>query len=79
VFPLAAFPAIVVFSVALTFAQSRYRAPAEAALAVLAAVAVDALVERALTRRRAREEPASPPDEPVPVSNLGALSVRDPT
>jgi 4-amino-4-deoxy-L-arabinose transferase-like glycosyltransferase len=79
VLPLAAFPVIVLVSVALTFAQSRYRAPAEAALVVLAAVAVDALVERAQTRRRAREEPAPPPDEPVPVSNLGALSVRDPT
>jgi 4-amino-4-deoxy-L-arabinose transferase-like glycosyltransferase len=40
--PLLAVPALVVVAVAVTFAQTRYRAPAEPALAVLAAVAADA-------------------------------------
>jgi heme A synthase len=66
--PLVAFPVIVLVSVAITFAQSRYRAPAEAALVVLAAVAVDAAVQRLVARRRAREELALTPDEPVPAS-----------
>jgi hypothetical protein len=42
VFPLVALPAIVLISVTLTFATNRYRAIAEGALVVLAAVAIDA-------------------------------------
>jgi 4-amino-4-deoxy-L-arabinose transferase-like glycosyltransferase len=46
VFPLAAIPVIVLVSVAVTFGQSRYRAPAEVTLVVLTAVAVDAVGRR---------------------------------
>jgi 4-amino-4-deoxy-L-arabinose transferase-like glycosyltransferase len=42
VYPLLAFPVIVLISVATTFGQIRYRASAEAALVILAAVAVEA-------------------------------------
>jgi 4-amino-4-deoxy-L-arabinose transferase-like glycosyltransferase len=48
IFPLLALPAIILATVAVTFAQTRYRAPAEPAVAVLTAVAIDA----ALPRRR---------------------------
>ena len=46
VFPLVVVPAVVLFTVALTYATDRFRASAETALAVLAAVAVDALWKR---------------------------------
>jgi 4-amino-4-deoxy-L-arabinose transferase-like glycosyltransferase len=46
VFPLLAVPAIVLVAVAVTFGQTRYRAPAEPAVVVLAAVAIDAGVSR---------------------------------
>lgn len=46
VFPLVAMPAVVLFTVALTYATDRFRASAETALAVLAAVALDALWQR---------------------------------
>jgi 4-amino-4-deoxy-L-arabinose transferase-like glycosyltransferase len=45
VFPLVAVPAIVVFTVAVTYATDRFRASAETALAVLAAAAFDAAWE----------------------------------
>ena len=47
-FPLLVVPAVVLMAVAGIFAQTRYRAPAEPAVVVLAAVAIDA----ALPRRR---------------------------
>jgi hypothetical protein len=46
VFPLVVVPGVVLFTVALTYATDRFRASAETALAVLAAVAVDALWQR---------------------------------
>ena len=49
VFPLVAFPVIILISVAVTFGQDRYRAPADVALLVLAAVAVDSLAGRRST------------------------------
>ena len=61
VFPLAALPAIVLISVTLTFATNRYRAIAEGALVVLAAVAIDAGA-RWLHARRARGAAAAPGD-----------------
>ena len=70
VFPLVALPAIVLISVTLTFATNRYRAIAEGALVVLAAVAIDAGI-RWLHTRRGRTTAASPrpsadaPDEPA--------------
>ena len=61
VFPLAALPAIVLISVTLTFATNRYRAIAEGALVVLAAVAIDAGA-RWLHARRASGAAAAPGD-----------------
>lgn len=49
VFPLVAFPVIILVSVAVTFGQDRYRAPADVALLVLAAVAIDSLASRRST------------------------------
>jgi len=46
VFPLVVVPGVVLFTVALTYATDRFRASAETALAILAAVAVDALWQR---------------------------------
>src|SRR5680860_137843 len=48
--PLVGFPAIVLVSVAVTFAQLRYRAPAEPAVVLLAAVALEAGVRRLRAR-----------------------------
>ena len=50
-FPLVMLPAVVLFTVALTYATDRFRASAETALAVLAAVALDALWQRLRARR----------------------------
>jgi hypothetical protein len=50
--PLIMFPVIVVIAVAITFAQLRYRAPAEAALVLLAAAAIDAWRRNGAARRR---------------------------
>ena len=49
VFPLVAFPVIILISVAVTFGQDRYRAPADVALLVLAAVALDRVADRRST------------------------------
>jgi 4-amino-4-deoxy-L-arabinose transferase-like glycosyltransferase len=71
VFPLVAFPVIVLVAVALTFGQSRYRAPAEPALVVLAAVALDAWVCHRANRHRVPAEHAetvNAPDDPDAVS-----------
>jgi hypothetical protein len=48
-FPLVAFVLTVAVAVALTFGQTRYRAPAEVTIVLLAAVEVDAMLPR---RRR---------------------------
>jgi len=53
-YPLVATAVIVFASVAVTFAQTRYRAPAEPAVVMLAAVAI----ETAWARRRTRPAPA---------------------
>ena len=65
VFPLVAFPVIVLVSVGITFAQIRYRAPAEVSLVLLAAVAIDAVVRR---RRAGATGAAPPPVAQVPAS-----------
>ena len=59
-FPLVVLPAVVLFTVAVTYATDRFRASAETALAVLAAVAVDALWTRLRAPRRHRSMGASP-------------------
>jgi 4-amino-4-deoxy-L-arabinose transferase-like glycosyltransferase len=51
-FPLVVVPAIVVVTVALTYGTNRFRASAETSLAVLAAVAVDVVVQRIVERRK---------------------------
>jgi 4-amino-4-deoxy-L-arabinose transferase-like glycosyltransferase len=51
-FPVVAPLAIVLFTVTVTFAQVRYRAAAESAFVLLAAVAIDALLARATGRAR---------------------------
>ncbi len=45
--PLLAIPVIVLISVGITFSQLRYRTPAEIAVAILAAVAIDDFARRA--------------------------------
>jgi hypothetical protein len=47
VFPLVVFAVIVLLSVTITFATTRYRAIAEPVLVLMAAVAIDALITRA--------------------------------
>jgi 4-amino-4-deoxy-L-arabinose transferase-like glycosyltransferase len=69
VFPLLVVPAIVLMAVAAIFAQTRYRAPAEPAVVVLAAVAIDAM----MPRRRAG--PAAAGDEHRPAEAPEAVSV----
>jgi 4-amino-4-deoxy-L-arabinose transferase-like glycosyltransferase len=54
VFPLVVLPAIVLFTVAITYASARFRASCETALAILTAVAVDALWRRLRPERRQR-------------------------
>lgn len=54
-YPLVAVPALVLAAVALTFAQTRYRAPAEPAIAILAAVALEA----AWAKHRREPSPAA--------------------
>jgi hypothetical protein len=58
VFPLVVVPAVVLFTVALTYATDRFRASAETALAVLAAVALDALWTRVIHPASSRRSPA---------------------
>jgi 4-amino-4-deoxy-L-arabinose transferase-like glycosyltransferase len=52
-FPLLVLPAIVIVTVALTYGTTRFRASAETSLAILAAVAIDALWRRAKRDRSA--------------------------
>ena len=63
VFPLLAPPVVVFIAVTITFATTRYRASAEGALCLLAAVGVDALV-RMYERLRDDPEDVPPVDEP---------------
>jgi len=57
IYPVLAFPAVVVLAAALTIGAVRYRAPAEVPLALLAAVAIDALVGRWERRRTVSNDP----------------------
>jgi 4-amino-4-deoxy-L-arabinose transferase-like glycosyltransferase len=50
-FPLVVLPGIVMLTIALTYGTNRFRASAETSLAVLTAVAIDAVVQRAVDRR----------------------------
>jgi 4-amino-4-deoxy-L-arabinose transferase-like glycosyltransferase len=76
VYPLVAVVALVFAAVAVTFAQTRYRAPAEPAVVLLAAVAIEA----AWARRRAEPptgeataepgDPGDPDDHATPPTEL---------
>jgi 4-amino-4-deoxy-L-arabinose transferase-like glycosyltransferase len=74
-FPLVALVVSVAVTVVLFYGSTRFRAPAEPSLAILGAVAADALV------RRLRHEPAPPGPNPPPVARgpappaTGAASV----
>ncbi len=63
VFPLLGPPIVVFIAVTITFATTRYRASAEGALCLLAAVGVDALI-RLYERVRDDPEDMPPVDEP---------------
>jgi 4-amino-4-deoxy-L-arabinose transferase-like glycosyltransferase len=65
-YPLLAFPAVVMIAVAITFAEQRYRALAQPSVVILAAVAIDGLVRR-IRRRGTVSEPAlaTAPAEPA--------------
>jgi 4-amino-4-deoxy-L-arabinose transferase-like glycosyltransferase len=72
IWPLIAVPAIVVIAVALTFGQTRYRAPAEPVVVLLAAVAADAWLRRRAARRptgHERDAEAARAPEPGTVSS----------
>jgi len=60
IYPLLAFPAVAVLSVALTIGAVRYRAPSEVPLVLLAALSFDALL-RWRARPSAESGDASPP------------------
>jgi 4-amino-4-deoxy-L-arabinose transferase-like glycosyltransferase len=74
VWPLLAFPVIVFISVGLTFAQTRYRVPAEVAMVLLAAVAVDAGFARFRSRRAVETDERGE----TSVLDLTALEAPDP-
>jgi 4-amino-4-deoxy-L-arabinose transferase-like glycosyltransferase len=72
-FPLLSVPATVLVTVVVTYASTRFRATAEIALAVLAAVAVDAGWRAARGRRRADSVGHRPADAiPVQAERGGA-------
>lgn len=63
--PLLAVPVIVLFSVAITFGQTRYRAPAEISVVLLGAIGVEMLWR--WYKREGALEPAAPaPEAPAP-------------
>ncbi len=64
-YPLLVFPLSVVVSVALTIGATRYRAPAEVPLVLLAAVGVDQLVRIWQRRRAVSHAPPPSVDDPV--------------
>ena len=72
VWPLLAFVVNVAVAVAVTFGQPRYRAPADVAVTVLAAVALSVL----LRRRRVVAEPPARELPPVTAARRDA-GIRD--
>jgi 4-amino-4-deoxy-L-arabinose transferase-like glycosyltransferase len=65
--PLLAFPAIVLIAVAITFAQLRYRAPAEPAVVLLASVTFARLF-----RKRPGVDPTIPDSDPADSDGAGS-------
>ena len=76
-FPLVAFIVIAVIAAALTFGYSRYRAPAEVSIVLLAAVAVDRVLPR--RGRLTTGLPSELPREVVPASSESTTRVVPPT
>ncbi len=72
-YPLLALVGTVVISTLLTWPNTRYRAPAEPAICILAAVAIVALVGRV---RRIEQRSVEPPAEPA--GDAGAAEVPEP-
>lgn len=68
VFPLLVVPAVVLMAVAITFAQTRYRAPTEPAVVILAAVAIDAVMPRRRAGPPAEGDHERPAEVPIGVS-----------
>ena len=66
--PLVSFIVLVTITGMYAFGNTRYRAVAEPALALLAAVAFDALLTRYWDRRRARGDREDPLSDPEPVA-----------
>ncbi len=66
-FPLLVVPAVVLMAVAIMFAQTRYRAPAEPAVVILAAVAIDAVMRQRRAAPAAEGDDARPTEEPATV------------
>jgi 4-amino-4-deoxy-L-arabinose transferase-like glycosyltransferase len=76
VFPLIVLPAIVFFAVGLALGSNRYRASAEPALVVLAAVAINAGVS-ALQRRQSRTPLTQSDTDAAPTVAVGAAAPVD--
>jgi hypothetical protein len=68
VFPLLVVPAVVLMAVAAIFAQTRYRAPAEPAVVILAAASIDAVLPRRRARPPAEGDAHHRDEEVAPVS-----------
>ena len=75
IFPMIAIAVSVTITVALSFGITRYRAPVDAVLPVLAAVALDALWRR--RDRPVAAIPAEPGTEPVPDDSLPVPAVSE--
>jgi 4-amino-4-deoxy-L-arabinose transferase-like glycosyltransferase len=72
IYPLVAVASIVLIAAAFTFAQTRYRAPAEPVVVLLAAVAADAWLRRRAARRASGDERQRA--GPVPGARHGAVA-----
>jgi len=70
-FPLLAGPAVAMFIVAATYANTRFRTTAEVSFAVLAAVAIDAGATRLAASRHRRSSDLDAPSRPGPVQDRG--------
>jgi 4-amino-4-deoxy-L-arabinose transferase-like glycosyltransferase len=65
VYPLLVFPVSIVISVTLTIGATRYRAPAEIPLVLLAAVGIDQLARIGARRRATGHERPAPTEDPI--------------
>jgi 4-amino-4-deoxy-L-arabinose transferase-like glycosyltransferase len=66
-FPLLVVPAVVLMAVALMFSQTRYRAPAEPAVVILAAAAIDAVMPRRQAAPAGERDDQRPAEGPATV------------